>query len=501
MIITEQASLPDALYLAEQVRALDQTAIKVFGIPGATLMERAGNAAFRLMHERWPQARNITLLCGTGNNGGDGYVVARLARQADYHVQVLQVGDAKKITGDAKTQVELYVQEGGVVEPFQSIDDDTDLIVDALLGTGLERAVTGLWANAIRAVNQYKVPVFSLDIPSGLHSDSGRIMGCAIQADATISFIVLKRGMFTGDGPACCGGIAFDDLDVPPEVYGAGTSNTCMLRWDAASSALKPRSRTQHKGQSGHLLLVGGDKGMLGAISLAAQAAARTGAGLISIATRLEHAALIASQRPELMCHGVEKADDLSTLLARADAVVIGPGLGQGDWGLAMLRRVLETNLPLVMDADALNLLAIEPEKRENWVLTPHPGEAARLLGCSTSTIQADRFAAIAALQRRYGGAVLLKGAGTLICSGDDSSIGICIEGNPGMAVGGMGDLLAGVIGSLMAQGEPLGNATRMGACLHGEAGDLAARLGEKGMLASDLLPFLRQLMNPECAE
>jgi hydroxyethylthiazole kinase-like uncharacterized protein yjeF len=501
MIITEQASLPGTLYLAEQVRALDQMAIKVFGIPGAMLMERAGNAAFRLMYERWPQARKITLLCGTGNNGGDGYVVARLARQADYTVQVLQLGDAAKITGDAKTQVDLYVQAGGVVESFESIDDDTDLIIDALLGTGLERPVTGLWSDAIHAVNQHKAPVFSLDIPSGLHSDSGQSMGCAIQADATISFIGLKRGMFTGDGPACCGEIAFNDLDVPPEVYDTGTSNSCMLRWDAFSRNLKPRSRTQHKGQSGHVLLVGGDKGMLGAISLAAQAAARTGAGLITVATRFEHAALIASQRPELMCHGVERAEDLSALLARADSVVIGPGLGQGDWGLAMLRQVLETSLPLVMDADALNLMAIEPVTRENWVLTPHPGEAARLLGCSTSTIQNDRFAAVVALQRRYGGVVLIKGAGTLICDGDDAPIGICIEGNPGMAVGGMGDLLAGVIGSLVAQGRPLENAARMGVCLHAKAGDLAARLGEKGMLTSDLLPFLRQLLNPECAE
>lgn len=500
MIITEQASLPETVYLAEQVRALDQTAIKVFGIPGATLMERAGNAAFRLMHERWPEARTITLLCGTGNNGGDGYVVARLAHQADYHVQVLQLGNATRITGDAKTQLDRYVRAGGVVESFESISDDTDLIVDAMLGTGLERAVTGLWGDAIHAVNQHKAPVFSLDIPSGLHADSGQMMGYAIQADVTISFIGLKRGLFTGDGPACCGEIAFADLDVPPELYDTVSSDSCMLRWAAFSRRLKPRARTQHKGQSGHVLLLGGDRGMLGAITLAAQAAARTGAGLITVATRFEHAALIASQWPELMCHGVEKPEDLSVLLARADAVVIGPGLGQGDWGLAMLRRVLETNLPLVMDADALNLLAIEPERRKNWVLTPHPGEAARLLGWGISTIQSDRFAAVVALQRRYAGVALLKGAGTLICSGGDLPIGICMEGNPGMAVGGMGDLLAGVIGSLMAQGEPLDEVAQMGACLHGEAADLAARLGEKGMQASDLLPFLRQMMNPECA-
>lgn len=499
MTITKRSDLPDALYLAEQVRMLDQTAINQFHLPGFALMERAGTAAFNLLRERWPQASNITILCGTGNNRGDGYVVARLALEAGCNVQLLQLGDSTKIAGHARAHADRYRAIGGVVEPYESIDPDRDLIVDAVLGTGLEREVTGLWSDALEAVNQHAAPVLSLDIPSGLNSDSGGIMGAAIQADATITFIGLKRGMFSGEGPACCGEIAFDDLAIPGEVYGAVSSTTRKLQWADYARKLRPRSRTQHKGQSGHLLLVGGDVGMLGAISIAGQAAMRTGAGLVSIATRREHAALIASQRPELMCHAVEKAALLAPLLERADAVVIGPGLNKSDWSLTMLRRVLESGLPLVMDADALNLLAGEPEIRDNWVLTPHPGEAGRLLGCSTATVQLDRFTAVTELQQRYGGVILLKGAGTLIYGGD--LIGLCSEGNPGMAVGGMGDLLSGIIGSLIVQGESLREAACMGACLHARAADLAARGGEKGMIAPDLLPFLRRLMNPECAE
>lgn len=232
---------------------------------------------------------------------------------------------------------------------------------------------------------------------------------------------------------------------------------------------------------------------------MAGEAAARSGAGLVSLATRAVHAALVSSRWPELMAHGVESADMLVPLLARASVVAIGPGLGQKPWGRSMLGRVLESGLPLVLDADALNLLAQEPMRCERWVLTPHPGEAARLLGCDVGDVQADRFQAARLLQRRYGGVILLKGAGTLIVDGSDEPVGVCVEGNPGMASGGMGDLLTGIIGALMAQGESPERAARMGACLHGEAADLAATEGERGMLASDLLPALRRLLNPGC--
>jgi NAD(P)H-hydrate epimerase len=498
MLITDPSQLPARLYLAEQVRALDRCAIEQHGIPGLTLMERAGAAAFELLRARWPEARSITVLCGTGNNGGDGFVVARLARQAGLTVRLLQLGDSAKLRGDALASAERFCQAGGTIEPYADLDFPVDLIVDAVLGTGLERPVSGPWAEALVAANRHPAPLLALDIPSGLHADSGRILGCAIQAQATLSFIGLKQGMFTGEGPACCGAIAFADLQVPEAVYQAVEGSARLLRWQAFAERLKPRARSLHKGDCGHLLLVGGERGLLGAIRMAGEAALRTGAGLVSIATRPEHAALIASQRPELMCHGVAQPEELLPLLARADAVAVGPGLGQGPWGQRMLRRVLQCDLPLVVDADGLNLLAGEPERRDGWVLTPHPGEAGRLLGCSAREIQSDRFGAVSRLRRRYGGVVLLKGAGTLISSDAEALTGLCHEGNPGMASGGMGDLLTGVIGSLIVQGESIEMAAEMGACLHGAAADLAAGGGERGMLATDLLPAIRRLMNPE---
>ncbi len=495
-LITDPSQFPPRLYLAEQVRRLDRCVIDQFGIPGLTLMERAGAAAFELLRMRWPDVRTITVLCGIGNNGGDGFVLARLALQAGLAVHLLQLGDADRLQGDALTCAEKFVQAGGRIAPYDGLEFPTDLIVDGVLGTGLERAVSGVWEAALMAANRHPAPVLALDIPSGLHADSGRIMGCAIRAEATVSFIGLKQGMFSGEGPACCGRVAFADLDVPAEVYARVSPSARLLRWPLFAEQLKPRRRTLHKGDCGHLLLVGGDQGFAGAIRLAGEAGLRSGAGLVSIATRPEHAALIAAQRPELMCHGIEQPEALLPLLARADAVAIGPGLGQGRWGQRMLRRVLQSNLPLVVDADALNLLALEPERRENWVLTPHPGEAGRLLGCSTGEVQTDRFAAVARLQQRYGGVVLLKGAGTLISADPQILIGVCHAGNPGMASGGMGDLLTGIIAALMVQGETPGRATEMGVCLHGAAGDLAAEAGERGMLASDLLPAIRHLMN-----
>lgn len=496
-LIVDRSQLPPRLYRAEQVRALDRCAIEQFGIPGLTLMERAGAAAFGLLQACWPNARSISVLCGTGNNGGDGFVVARLALQAGLTVRLLQLGDGKKLRGDALTSAENFRQAGGCIEPFRNLDFSTDLIVDGVLGTGLERAVTGRWEAALLAANRHPAPVFALDIPSGLHADTGRILGCAIQAEATITFIGLKQGLFTGEGPACCGRIALDDLEVPGDVYRAVDAGTHLLRWTTYAERLAPRSRTLHKGDCGHLLLVGGDSGFSGAIRMAGEAALRTGAGLVSIATRAEHAALISSQRPELMCHGIERPEALPPLLARADAIAIGPGLGQGAWGQGMLRRVLQSDLPLVVDADGLNLLAQEPERRDTWILTPHPGEAARLLGCATGEVQTDRFGAVSRLQQRYGGVVLLKGAGTLISSGADKPTGLCCEGNPGMASGGMGDLLTGIVGSLLVQGEAIETAAGMGACLHGAAADRAARAGERGMLATDLLPAIRGLINP----
>jgi hydroxyethylthiazole kinase-like uncharacterized protein yjeF len=266
------------------------------------------------------------------------------------------------------------------------------------------------------------------------------------------------------------------------------------------SHYLQPRPRDWHKGNAGRVVIVGGDEGFSGAPRLAAEAAFRVGAGLVVIATRSEHAALLNLTRPEIMSHGIESAASLRQLIATANVIIIGPGLGQSRWAERMLATVLEAQCPLVVDADALNLLALAPHTSENWVLTPHPGEAARLLKLTVQQVQVDRVLALKALHREYKGVSVLKGAGSLVWTPKDKVASICEAGNPGMATAGMGDVLSGVIGGLIAQGIPLGDAAKLGVCVHAMAGDLAAAEGERGMVALDLMPHLRSLVNP-CSE
>lgn len=500
-IISHSEQLPHALYRTEQVRGLDKAAIEDQRIPGLTLMRRAGAAAFRVSEERWPEATDITVMCGIGNNAGDGYVLAHLARQAGRRVRVLQLADPGRIKGDALVCANDYRAAGGTIQRYERLPLRTDLIIDAVFGTGLERDVAGRWLDALQAVNRHPAPVLALDLPSGLHADSGRILGGAVRAAATVSFIGLKRGMFTGEGPACCGEISFNALEVPAVVYSTQMLSARRLDWHQQSSLLEPRARSAHKGDFGHVLLIGGDLGFSGAIRLAGEAAARSGAGLVTLATRPEHAACLNQTRPELMCHAVRQAQDLAPLLRRATVVAVGPGLGQSDWAQALFGAALQRNCPKVLDADALNLLAVEPEQREDWVLTPHPGEAARLLRCSVAEIQGDRFLALDRLHQRYGGQVVLKGAGTLISGREGKPAGVCSEGNPGMASGGMGDVLTGIIAGLLAQGLDPESACTAGVCLHAAAGDQAAASGEKGLLAADLMPYIRGLLNPEAGQ
>jgi NAD(P)H-hydrate epimerase len=301
---------------------------------------------------------------------------------------------------------------------------------------------------------------------------------------------------FTGEGPACCGDILFDDLQIPADLYGSVTASCHLYDGRDLPVLLPPRSRTAHKGDHGHVLVIGGDNGMAGAARMAAEAAARCGAGLVSVATRAVHAGIQAALRPELMFRGVETVDELTPLLERASVIAAGPGLGTASWGRKLLEAAIARELPLVVDADALNLLPVMPHRRNNWILTPHPGEAARLLGITTREVQQDRFRAVHELVEQYHGVVILKGAGTLIAASDAPTC-ICTAGNPGMASGGMGDVLTGVIAGLLAQGLRRYDAARAGVYLHARAGDLAAAGGERGLLATDLFTYLRGLVNP----
>jgi NAD(P)H-hydrate epimerase len=496
-MIPAMNELPLHLYHAVQVRRLDRVATDELRIPGLTLMERAGAACFAQLRARWPQARRVCVLCGTGNNGGDGYVVARLAHEAGLQVNVMQVGAREHIAGYAAAALEKLTKAG---VPLGAVAAATmplaDVIVDALLGTGTKGDATGEWRQAIDAINGAGRPVLAVDIPSGLHADTGRVLGTAVRAKVTVTFLGLKQGLFTGAGPDYTGEVVFDDLGVPPEVYRGVPPSAARLSDALLRTLLKPRARGAHKGDFGHTLVIGGDYGMSGAARLAAEGAARAGAGLVSVATRADHAALLGATRPEIMCHPAERGAYLRPLLANANVVAIGPGLGQSNWGREMLAAALESNLPLVIDADALNLIAQEPARREQWVLTPHPGEAARLLGTHAAEVQLDRFAAVRELQQRYGGVVVLKGAGTLVGCGD-LSVAVCSAGNPGMASGGVGDVLTGVIAGLVAQGLSLKDAAYAGVHAHAAAADRASARGERGMLAGDVLAELRAVVNP----
>ena len=494
MIRTMQ-SLPHDLYRADEVRELDRIAIEECGLGGGVLMERAGRAAYAVLQRCWPQAMRVVVLCGSGNNGGDGYVVARLALQAGLYVRLVQVGEISAV-GDALIMRQQAEAVGVVVEAFApELFEGVDVIVDALLGTGLRGEVRGVVRGVITAVNDVPAAVLAVDVPSGLDADSGSVLGSAIRADATITFIALKQGLLTAQGPDLCGDIYYDRLDVPAEIYRRVPCSARRMDMEKLRLCLPPRPRTAHKGDNGHVLVVGGTSGYAGAARLAGEAALRCGAGLVSVATRPEHATALVMARPEIMGHAVAEVHDLDPLLRRADVVVVGPGLGRDRWAWRLLAHVFEQEGPLVVDADALNLLAEEPFQYHNWVLTPHPGEAARLLGCSVGEVEQNRFVATASLQASYGGVIVLKGAGTLVL-GREGFPEVCDGGNPGMASGGMGDLLGGVIGALIAQGMTLHDAARLGVALHAHAGDLAASDGARGMLASDLLPLLRRLVN-----
>lgn len=520
--------LPRALYTAAQVRALDELAIVQEGISGAELMERAANVVLHTVLQRWPQLRRLIVVVGTGNNGGDGYLVAALAAARGLSVNVLEPGDPTRLRGDARTARERARQQSVPCEPMPSVMEQAadTVVIDALLGIGYTGELRSEYAAAIGCMNDSGLPVVAVDVPSGLHGDTGVAAGPAVRATLTVCFIGLKQGLFTGAGPDCAGEVVFHDLALPERILrgeiGASPSST-RIDINAVSGLLRPRRPGTHKGECGHVLVVGGDVGYGGAALMAAEAAARAGAGTVSLLTRQVNVTAALARRPEIMVRGIEAPDAedgsvVSDLVRRADVVVIGPGLGRSSWSRSVLRNVLQQatdRIPLVVDADALNLLAeAAAERRETspsgestyapnrhrWVLTPHPGEAARLLGCSNADVQSDRFAAVRRLQQTWGGVCLLKGAGSLLCYVEPSGsvhIDLCTEGNPGMATGGMGDVLSGLVGACIAQGLNLADSLRCAVCIHGESADLAAAAhGERGLLATDLFVHIQHLVN-----
>ncbi|MEL7310903.1 MAG: NAD(P)H-hydrate dehydratase [Pseudomonadota bacterium] len=494
-------TLPIDIYSAAGVRALDQRAIDQFGVPGYTLMRRAGAAALSVMNQRYPGLRSLLVLCGGGNNAGDGYVLARLARAAGLAVRVVPFSDPQSLSGDAARAFEEFSAAGGRLRAWDpALIDGAAMVVDALIGSGLKRDVDESYARAIRTLNAAATPVTSLDIPSGLDGDTGVVRGVAVEANLTVTFVGLNSGLFLSEGPAHCGRLVFADLELPRAVY-AKTPPVLRRQYrDEVAETLPRRALNSHKGQFGHVLCVGGAEGMPGAVRLSAEAALRGGAGLVTVATAPTHAASLVAARPELMTDGIETADAIDRLLVRAGVVACGPGLDVTDWSRMLLDRVLNADKAVVLDADALNLMS---EDAKLWsrinapcIITPHPGEAARLLGTTADDVQSNRLAALAELQSLTGAIVVLKGAGTLVSDGETTP-SLCPFGNPGMSSPGMGDVLTGLIAALLAQGLDAATAARTGVLVHALAGDSAARRGERGLLAGELLGELRHWLNP----
>ncbi len=485
------------VYQVDQVRELERLASERFGVSGEVLMARAGKAALDFMLRKWANVKRLAVFCGGGNNGGDGYVLAELAFERGIHVHVYQVGDHRHASPVAKAALDRCQKAGVVMAPWNEKSDlrHPDLIVDAICGIGAKDAMRDEVVMALDQMRRAQVPIFALDIPTGIHADTGRVLGAAIKATATITFIGLKLGLLTSNGSSYTGELVINDLQLPTDLFAYVAPVAEKIHLSAYSQYLKPRLRDWHKGLSGHVLVIGGAHGSSGAARMAGMAALRVGAGLVTIATDEASAPFMNAECPELMCHGLAQAEALKPLLDKADVIVIGPGLQQSDWAIAMWNQVKAVDVPMVVDADALNILSQHPEVRDNWVLTPHPGEAARLLGESSQDVQLDRLEAVRELARKYGGVVVLKGSGTLVAA-PNMLPGVCDKGNPGMATAGMGDILSGVIGGMLAQGIPLGEAARLGVILHATAGDMAAKDGERGMIATDLLPYLRRLSN-----
>jgi NAD(P)H-hydrate epimerase len=497
----------EPLHDTATVRALDRAAIEG-GIPAFELMRRAAQAAFLALRRAWPDAGRVAVACGSGNNGGDGFLLACLLREAGLHVHVGAAAASATTSAEARQARAAWERHGPVLGLHQLHAHAADVAVDALLGIGLAQAPQGGMAQAIDALNACGAEVFALDVPSGLDADRGSAPGVAVRAARTLTFIADKRGLHTGQGRACSGVVEVATLDLDGALVATHAPSARLLDARNLAHWLKPRARNAHKGDHGHVLCIGGDHGMGGAVRLCAEGALRAGAGWTSVATRAGHVAALLSARPEAMTRAVESDEDLAPLLERAGVVALGPGLGQGDWGRALFADALRSGKPLVVDADGLNLLAsgghpsaatprAVPGDRADRVLTPHPGEAARLLGCGVREIEADRFAAAARLASQYDAVVILKGAGSVVAAPGRVP---CVigAGNPGMASAGMGDVLTGVVAGLRAQGLGAFDAACAGALLHAAAGDAAARAaGERGLLASDLFAPLQRLANP----
>jgi NAD(P)H-hydrate epimerase len=506
---------------AAEMRVLDRATIEDIGIPAFTLMETAGRAvadgALQLLASASEEAADlgdVAVVCGPGNNGGDGFVAARVLRDQGLDAVVYLAAPRSAIKGDAAAHLAILEKAGGVVrlvdtqQRLQELADEiagSALAIDALFGVGLARPIEGHMATIVGLING-ALRRLAIDIPSGLDADTGRVLGACVDADMTVTMAAHKVALASAPGFVHCGEVEVADIGVPAGVMHTQAVRAGLVEQEDVEAWLPKASAMDHKGDRGHVLIIGGMPGMRGAGRLCANAALRAGAGLVTLATAGEVIAddsimtkALSSELGEVLARNESSATSGSptaagTKTARKDAVVIGPGLGQSGSAAGWLGEVLAAGVPAVIDADGLNLLAgiVESVKQAKGpvVLTPHPGEAARLLGITTAEVEADRLAAARTLATRSHAVVVLKGARTIVCDGtlDDDFCSINPTGGPELATGGSGDVLAGVVGALLAQGVPAGDAARAAVYVHGLTGDRLAEMhGGRGVVSSDL--------------
>ena len=494
---------------ADEMRRVDALVAADQCLTDFQLMQLAGTAAFRRLRQLWPSAKRIGVLCGTGNNGGDGWVIAKLIHEAGLDCQTFLLGCQDRIEGTAREAFNAWRcttgHEPSSAADFCATDRGAlpyEVLVDALVGIGMNDEVRESFNELVASINCAKRPVLSLDAPSGLNTDTGGVASEVVKATVTVTFIAPKPGLLTGSARDAVGELLLERLEASAHILEQGRSTAVCLARELPASLTKPRAVAAHKGHFGHVLVVGGNTEMGGAAILAAGAALRSGAGLVTLATRAEHVSAALARHPEAMVIDISVPDRLPQIIERASVVVVGPGLGQDDWAQACLDYVLKSSLPLVIDADAINLIAQQgplPAGNSLRILTPHPGEAARLAGCSVATIESDRLGWCASLAKQWSSAVILKGAGTIVDSGEEGRVPrICNAGNPGMATGGVGDVLAGLLGGLLAQGHTISDVAEGAVLAHAMTGDIAWREHGIGLTASDLLNGLGSVLTPE---
>ena len=469
------------LYDKKSIAAIEQLAITNFNMSTTYLAQKAVGACIEQLLKIFPSAKKIAIVCGVGNNANDGLQIAQKLQSMGIDVQVIKA-----------------------IEWTKDVQLDADVIVDALFGIGINRNITGVWEQIINQINNSNIPIFAVDIPSGLDPDTGKVLGVAVKARVTMTFIALKKGLFTGAGRYYSGEIKFNNLGIPAEAYNNVVCNTVRLTNNNFINILPKRAANAHKGNFGKLLIMGGNDGMQGAAVLSGIAALRSGAGLVRVLSNSSNASSFHNAYPELQWNNFSEIKQLKELLAQSTVLLLGPGLGNDKYSKIFFDEAMHSELPLVLDADGLNILSEKFNNnfkiRENWVLTPHAQEAARLLRTDVATIEADRYAAVEELSRKFKATVILKGSGTLIkCYQGNTTynpIHLCDLGNAGMATAGMGDVLAGLIAALIAQKLSIHSASKFGVFTHALAGDLAASNGQVGILASDLLWFIKRIIN-----